>query len=98
MTRNIQRRLRSLSEEISELRAELGILAEQLAFQRDVMEDSRVRALVAETPLADREFRVATEDFRRIERVSEEGTARLAGLLEERDRLLGELLTDAPSG
>jgi hypothetical protein len=98
MTRNIERRLRSLSEEISGLRAELGILGEQLAFQHDVMEDTRVRALVAETPLADRELRIASEDFRRIERVTEEARSRFEGLLEERDRLLGELLTEAPSG
>jgi hypothetical protein len=98
MTRNIERRLRSLSDEILELRAEFGILGEQLAFQRDVMEDTRVRALVAETPLADREFRIASEDLKRIERVTEEVRSRMAGLVEEQDRLLEELLTGASSG
>jgi hypothetical protein len=98
MTKNIERRLRSLSDEINALRAELAILAEQLAFQQDVMEDTRVRALVAETPLADREFRVASEDLRRIDRVLEDGRERLSALLEERDQLLGEFLPQPSTG
>jgi hypothetical protein len=98
MTRNLERRLLSLSGEISSLRAEIAILDEQLAFQRDVMEDTRVRALVAETPLADREFRVASDDLRRIQRVTEDARARMVALLEEQDRLLGELLPEASTG
>jgi hypothetical protein len=62
------------------------------------MEDTRVRALVAETPLADREFRVASEDLRRIDRVLEDGRGRLAALLEERDQLLGEFLPQPSTG
>jgi hypothetical protein len=98
MTRNIEQRLVSLSAEISALRDEVAILGEQLAFQTEVMDDSRVRALVAETPLADREFRIASDDFERIQRVLEETRARLAGLVDERDRLLSELLPEATSG
>ena len=98
MSRNIERQLLSLSEEISAIRDEIGILGEQLAFQNDVMDDTRVRALVAETPLADREFRIASEDFHRIRRAVEETKGRLDTLLEERDRLLSELLPEASSG
>lgn len=91
MLRNVERRLGAISSEVADLRAEIGILEEQLAFQRDVMDDTRVRALVAETPLAEREFRVAEQDFRRIERVAGDARSRLEALLEERDRLLEEL-------
>ena len=98
MTRNIERRLVSLSAEISALRDEMAILREQLAFQGEVMDDTRVRALVAETPLADREFRIASDDFERIQRVLEETRARMATLVDERDRLLTELLPEATSG
>ena len=98
MTRNIERRLVSLSAEISSLRDEVAILGEQLAFQSEVMDDSRVRALVAETPLADREFRIASDDLGRIQRVLDETKARLAGLIEERDRLLTDFLPEATSG
>jgi hypothetical protein len=98
MTRNIERRLLTLSDEISAVRDEVGILSEQMAFQRDVMDDTRVRALVAETPLADREFRIASEDLGRIQRALEESSGRLSALLEERDRLLSELLPEASNG
>ncbi len=98
MTRNLERRLLTLSGEISTLRAEIAILDEQLAFQQDVMEDTRVRALVAETPLADREFRVASDDLRRIQRVTEDARTRLRALLEDQDRLLGELLPEVSTG
>jgi len=98
MTRNLERRLLTLSGEISTLRAEIAILDEQLAFQQDVMEDTRVRALVAETPLADREFRVASDDLRRIQRVTEDARTRLRALLEDQDRRLGELLPEVSTG
>jgi len=98
MTRNIERRLLSLSGEISAVRDETGILQEQLAFQGEVVDDARVRALVAETPIADREFRIASEDHQRISRVLEETRSRLASLLEEQDRLLSELLPEATTG
>lgn len=92
MSKNIERRLRSLSDEIAGLRAELSVLEEQLVFQREVMDESRVKALVAETPLADREFRIAEDDFRRVQRVRDDATARLQALRDEQDRLLGALL------
>jgi len=98
MTRHIERRLRALAEEMTSLRAELGVLGEQLAFQQDVVQDARVRALVAETPLADRELRVASEDLRRIQRALDEAATRLQGLLTEQDRLLAELLPEPTTG
>lgn len=92
MSKNIERRLRSLSAEIASVRAELAVLGEQLVFQHDVMEESRVKALVAETPLADREFRIAEDDFRRIQRVLDDANERLLALRDEQDRLLGAML------
>ncbi len=83
---------------MTSLRAELGVLGEQLAFQQDVVQDARVRALVAETPLADRELRVASEDLRRIQRALDEAATRLQGLLTEQDRLLAELLPEPTTG
>ncbi|MCA1727635.1 MAG: hypothetical protein LC722_08310 [Actinobacteria bacterium] len=91
MTGNVKRRLSSLSDEIADVRTELSILREQLAFQGSVLEESRVRMLVAETPLADREFQVAAEDHRRIERLVAEQETLLAALVEERERLLTTL-------
>jgi chromosome segregation ATPase len=92
MSKDIERRLRSLSDEITAIRAELAVLGEQLVFQHDVLEESRVKALVAETPLADREFRIAEDDFRRIQRVLDDANGRLLALRDEQDRLLGAML------
>lgn len=88
MTGNVQRRLSSLSDEMADVRTEVAILREQLAYQAGVLEETRVRMLVAETPLADREFQVAADDHRRIERLVGEQEALLAALVAEQDRLL----------
>jgi hypothetical protein len=91
--KDFNKRLAEIALEISRLREEVAILGEQLAFQRDVLDDTRVRALVAETPLADREFRIAAEDFRRIERGMGDAERRMVNLRTEQDRLLAGLFT-----
>jgi hypothetical protein len=91
MSAHLKRRLSLLSEEIARLRTEVAILREQLEFQTDVLEEARVRSLVAETPLADREFRVAAGDHRRIERAKLEAERSLVELVAERDLLLDAL-------
>jgi hypothetical protein len=91
MTTDVKRRLSLLAEEIARLRTEVAILREQLEFQTDVLEEARVRSLVAETPLADREFRQAAGDHRRIERAVLEAERTLAELAADRDRLLDAL-------
>ncbi len=88
MTGQARRRLQALADDIDRARMELDILREQLLFQAEVLEDARVRMLVAETPIADREFRVAEQDHGRVERLMAEGQRDLAELLSERDRLL----------
>ena len=60
MSRSIlQRRLVDVSERLKRIRAELGVTEEQLAFLEEEADDVRLRALVAETPLADVEARDA---------------------------------------
>lgn len=85
-------RLSALSDEIAEEQTQLRIIEEQLAFQQDVSEDARIRALVSETPLADREAREAADDLRRLERSREEARARLGDLRAEQDTLLERML------
>jgi hypothetical protein len=57
----LQRRLVDVSERLKRLRAEVAVTEEQLVYLEDEAEDARMRALVAETPLAD----VAACDTRR---------------------------------
>jgi len=68
------------------------ILEEQVVFQQDVSEEARIRALVSETPLADREAREAADDLRRLVRSRDDALARVAELRVEQDSLLERML------
>ena len=91
---NVNERLASLSAEIAEEQIQLRILDEQLAFQSEVADDARIRALVSETPLADRESHIASDDLRRLERSRDESRRRLAELRAEQDSLLERMLEE----
>ncbi len=91
---NVNERLASLSAEIAEEQVHLRILDEQLAFQSEVADDARIRALVSETPLADRESHIASDDLRRLERSRDESQRRLADLRAEQDSLLERMLEE----
>ncbi|HJV08186.1 MAG TPA: hypothetical protein VJ653_00835, partial [Acidimicrobiales bacterium] len=47
------------AERLRQLRAELSVVDEQLAFLADAADDARLRAMVSETPMADKEHREA---------------------------------------
>lgn len=89
-------RIAALNDEIATLRTEIQILEEQLAYVADVAEDARIRAVVSETPLADRESREAGEDADRTRRSLEEAKARLARIRAEQDTLLERLFEQSP--
>lgn len=89
---DIESRLRALSEEIDALKTEARILDEQIDFQSDVAEDARIRSIVSETPLADRDAREASGDLTRMQRVRADLEARIASLRAEQDRLLERML------
>ena len=55
----VERRLAEVSDRLRALREELRIIDEQLVHLGDDADDARLRALVSETPLADREHRDA---------------------------------------
>ncbi|HVL90139.1 MAG TPA: hypothetical protein VM841_07895 [Actinomycetota bacterium] len=84
----IGERLTALSDEIGRLRTEIAILEEQHAFVSEAAEDARIRALVSETPLADREYRTAREDAERTQASLSEAKERLERLRAEQDGLL----------
>jgi len=70
------------------------ILEEQVVFQQDVSEEARIRALVSETPLDDREAREAADDLRRLVRSRDDALARVAELRDEQDSLLERMLDE----
>ena len=52
----IERRLSDAHERLVRARAELAVLDEQLVVVNEIADDTRLRALVAETPVASREY------------------------------------------
>lgn len=88
-------RLTALSGEIAEAETELRILDDQVAFQSEVAEDARIRALVSETPLADRESRIAGDDLARLVRSRDASARRVGELRAEQDALLERMLAES---
>ena len=89
---NLQRRLAETRDELARLRESLRILDEQVAFQRDVADEAETRAVVSQTPIADREARETQGDLRRLLRQRDEVAQAIAGLAAEQDELLDRLL------
>lgn len=88
-------RLSSLGVEITQAKTEIRILEEQLEFVGDVADDARIRAVVSETPIADRDAREAADDAARMRRSLDDARVHLATLLQEQDRLLERLFEES---
>ena len=87
----IERRLRDIGDQLRGLREDLNITEEQLVPVADEAEDSRIRALVSETPLAEREHREAGRHAEKLQRHRDELVKRIARLEADQDSLLDEL-------
>ena len=87
----IERRLLEVTGRLQRARAELAQLDEQLEFFSDAAEEARVRALVSETPLADREHAEAQKHADAMVRSRAAVVASIAELEHTVDDLLGRL-------
>lgn len=58
--RQVERRLTEVGRRLRELREELRVADEQLLHLAEAADDARLRALVSETPVSDREHREAS--------------------------------------
>ena len=95
MTRTIlQRRLVDVSERLKRLRAELAVTEEQVAFLESEAEESRLRALVSETPLADAEARDARQHADTMARYRDSLVLQIARLRSEQDELLDRMAAE----
>jgi hypothetical protein len=88
----IQKTLTELGDNLTRAREDLRIIEEQLVYQRDVVEEAKTRMLVSETPVADREFRIARDDYERLLQQRERAHEAIAELRLEQDRLLDRML------
>jgi hypothetical protein len=90
----VEKQLSASAERLRRLRNELAVIDEQLAFLDGAADESRLRALVSETPLADREH---TEARRHAEAMANQRAHVLAsiGKLEQsQNELLDRLLAE----
>lgn len=95
MTRTIlQRRLVDVSDRLKRLRAELAVTNEQVAFLDGEAEESRLRALVSETPLADAEARDARQQADTLARYRDGLILQIGRLQHELDELLDRMAAE----
>ncbi|MDH3293633.1 MAG: hypothetical protein OER95_04855 [Acidimicrobiia bacterium] len=87
---SIEKRLSSVSDELRRLRSDIRVLDEQLLQVADEAEDSRLRAMVSETPLASAEHRDAAKAVGALRRNREAVAKRIAKLEALQDKLLDE--------
>jgi hypothetical protein len=87
----VERKITQVSARLKELRAELGVVDEQLAFFADAADEARLRALVSETPLADREHADAQKHATAMTRHRDDVVASIAELERTQDELLDRL-------
>jgi chromosome segregation ATPase len=87
----VRERLVRIQDELRRVRATERVLADQVAYLAEVDEDAETRKIVAQTPLADREWRDARTDLDRHRALLEDARREADDLLSERDRLLDRL-------
>ena len=75
------------------MRTDLARLRERLEVQRSLLDEYRLKMLIAETPLADGQLRAAAESFLSIDEEVRRAEAALESLHRERQRLAGGLTT-----
>jgi len=89
---DLQKSLAHLGDRIAKARDDLRIVEEQILFQMDVVEETKTRMVVAETPLAAREHQIAKDDYQRMQKERDRIIAEIADLKNEQDRLLDLML------
>jgi hypothetical protein len=88
----IEKSLAEINDRLAKAQDDLRIAEEQLLFQMDLLEETKTRAVVAETPLAHREQQEAEADYERMVRQRDEAARQISSLKSEQDRLLDRML------
>jgi uncharacterized protein (DUF3084 family) len=90
----LERRLDDVSSRLRALREELGVAEEQLAALAEEADEARLRALVSETPLAEREHEEAQRHADAMARHRDGLVRELADLERSQDDLLDRLVAE----
>ena len=90
----LERRISEVSDRLKRLRAELAVVDEQLAFFADAADEARLRALVSETPLADREHHDAQKHADAMAQSRADLVLAIQSLERSQDELLDRLVAE----
>ncbi|MDQ4133095.1 MAG: hypothetical protein M3179_07795 [Actinomycetota bacterium] len=90
----LEKRLSASAERLKRLRSELQVVDEQLAHLAEAADESRLRALVSETPVADREHQEAQKHADAMGHHRERLIAAIAEVEQSQDQLLDRLLAE----
>lgn len=93
--RQVERRLREVGQRLQKLRDELRVADEQLLHLSETADDARLRALVSETPVAEREHREAARHAESMRSHRASVAAEIARLETTQDELLDRLLAES---
>lgn len=88
----VERRLSDVASRLKKLREDLRVAQEQHLHFREVAEDARLRALVSETPVHERELRDASRAAEAMARHRDDVASEIAKLERSQDELLDEML------
>jgi hypothetical protein len=90
----LERRISEVSERLKRLRVELAVVDEQMAFFADAADEARLRALVSETPLADREHHDAQKHADAMAQSRADMVLAIQALERSQDELLDRLVAE----
>lgn len=88
----VERRLKDAHQRLARARSELAVLEEQLVVVSDIADDTRIKAMVAETPVASREHDEASRHAAAMTRTREALLASIAELEQRQSELLDRLV------
>jgi len=90
----VERKLVEVGERLKQLRAELLVTDEQLLHFAEAADDARLRALVSETPIADREHHEAQRHAEAMNKHRAEVQSTIDQLEARQDELLDRLSSE----
>jgi hypothetical protein len=93
----VERRLREVAARLKSLRGQLQLADEQLEALSGDADETRLRALVSETPLADREHQDAQRHADAMQRHRADVIDQISRLEQTQDDLLDRLLAETRS-
>ena len=91
----IERRLAESAKRLKRAREELAVIEEQAAALTDTAEEARLRALVSETPLANKEYQEAQRHADAMDRARRAVLSSIAEVQRAQDELLDRLVIDS---